>query len=75
MFFGWGGLLLLLLLMLPLCLGSSHVDAQKSTKKEERKKSKSVSNCNRGKLHQEAFTIQVSVRGLDGLDYFKLITG
>lgn len=34
-----------------------------------------VSNCSGGKLNLEAFTIQVLVRGLDVLDYFKLITG
>lgn len=34
-----------------------------------------VSNCSGGKLNLEAFTIQVLVRGLDVLDYSKLITG
>lgn len=37
--------------------------------------SQPVSNCIWSKLRQVAFTIQVLVRGLEELDYFKLITG
>lgn len=72
----WGIRLLRLILSVFLrCCQAGAQWQKKKLAKQVKSFSLLVSNCSRVKLCHNAFTIQVMVRGLDVLDYFKLITG